>query len=84
MNFDITLNMRQAIECCAQVKRLKYLNQNIFLHITHNNPYQICIKIPAIMPFGIFFLDVLTKSIFPNFGSLAILDFLWHIFQSII
>ena len=53
MNFDITLNMRQAIECCAQVKRLKYLNQNMFHYITHNNPYQICIK-TAIMPFGIF------------------------------
>ena len=44
MNFDITLNIRQTIECCAQVKRLKYLNQNMFLHITHNYPYQICIK----------------------------------------
>ena len=29
----------------------------MFLHITHNYPYQICIeKSPAIMPFGIFFL----------------------------
>ena len=57
MNFDITHYIRQAIECCAQVERLKYLNQNMFLHITHNYPYQICIeKNAAIMPFGIFFL----------------------------
>ena len=41
MNFDITLNIRQAKECCAQVKRLKYLNQNMLLHITHNYPYLI-------------------------------------------
>ena len=57
MNFDITLKIRQVKECCAQIKRFKYLNQNMFLHITHNYTYQICIKNkPAIMPFGIFFL----------------------------
>ena len=56
MNFDITLNMRQAIECCAQVKRLKYLNQIMFLHITHNYPYQICVKKPGYNAFWHFFL----------------------------
>ena len=59
MNFYITHNIRQAIECCAQVKRLKYLNQNMLLHITYNYPYQICIqKTRLLMPFGIFFLFI--------------------------
>ena len=51
---DITLNIRQAIECCAQVKRLKYLIQNIFLHITHNYPHQVCIE-PGCNAFWHFF-----------------------------
>ena len=51
MNFDITLNIRQAIECCAPLKRLYYLNQNLFTHITHYYPYQICIKKTRLMHF---------------------------------
>ena len=54
--------IRQAVECCALVKGLKYLIQNMFLHITHNYPNQICIKNPAIMPFGVFFLSLYQHS----------------------
>ena len=43
-NFYIRLNIRRAIECCAQVRQFKYLNQKMFLHIIHTYPYQICIK----------------------------------------
>ena len=32
------------------------MNQNMFLHITHNYPYQICIKSPGYNAFWHFFL----------------------------
>ena len=60
MNFDITLNIRQAIEGCAQVKRLKYFNQNMFLQITHNYPYQILTKKPGYNAYWHFFLVKIT------------------------
>ena len=48
----------------------------MFLHITHNYPYQICIeKTPDIMPFGIFFLllikidKIVHYNKFPNLGA---------------